>query len=177
MTSSSILEMQRSEWPETLILCLVFTTPSGIWYASACTYSKDARLEMDKTTAGLTAPRNGRRSCKREIRIGCRKRAFTPPTHSPSSAGQTTSVHKNGSHPPGTSCTSSSYLEASALSRPGRRRSCAGTVKAFVSSGRTNQRYLLANQGERQRPSPYSKTWPRTIDCGELNAFAVHYSS
>lgn len=92
---------------ERLILCLMSSSPSNAWYVPAFTCSN-------------MASRDAGRSCQREIRTYRRKCASTPTTHHPLSTEQTTSMHQEGSKPPGASGKSDSVLETSALDRPAR---------------------------------------------------------
>jgi hypothetical protein len=72
---------------------------------------------LNKTTHFLLAPWNTRRSCQKQSGADSRKCAPTTTTHHPQAAGETASIHQDGSNSPCALSKGGSGMEASALPR------------------------------------------------------------
>ena len=104
---------------------------------------------LDYTTHFLLAPWNTHRSCQKQSGAHRGKCAPTTTTHHAQAAGETASMHQDGSHPPRAFSKGCSGLETSALPRSTRnpaalpewfqRASAAGMYCVYIATGNGNK--------------------------------------
>jgi hypothetical protein len=111
-----------------------------------------ALCRLDKTGHYLTHFRNGDRPQQKQVRTHGRKRFPAATTHYPASAGQKTSIHKDGSNDLGPSRSSVSSMETSPFNCPTRDAHALASPGMRACSGSTNPEQYLPNQRYQQKP-------------------------
>ncbi len=90
-----------------------FLSQAARWYV--CERTPYSLCALDQITHFLLAPWGTHRSCQKQIGAHSGKCALTTATHYPQAAGETASMHEEGSHPPRALSKSGSGMEANAL--------------------------------------------------------------
>jgi len=128
-----------------------FLSQAARWYV--CELPPYALCQLDRTTHFLPAPWHTRRFWQKQIRAHGRKCALTTTTHHPQAAGETASLHEEGSPSPRALSTGCSGLEANALDRSTRNPAAARIGSSSVCTGSAGLRSVRLPRGYLQRPS------------------------
>ena len=100
---------------------------------------------LDETAHPLIAAGNHGRSWEKQVRTHGRKCALTPTAHHAQAAGETPSMHENGSGAPRPIGKGGSDMETSALHRSTRYEARVGIMSSSACTGSAGQRPLLTS--------------------------------
>lgn len=112
--------------------------------ALLCSVAPPPLRRLDHTGHHLALAGDADRPIQKQVPTRGSKRA-------PASTGETAWLYQNGPHASSSSRESGSDLDTSPVHRPGRRRSCGGIVKVFVSSESTHPEEVLLNRKSQKR--------------------------